>query len=102
MRAHLESWMKSSHGKAALCNDCHTPPGLLPKYGTKALNGFFHSLAFTTHRYPDAIVITTRNHKVANGACLKCHLDAVMGIREARGGREDISCTSCHGNVGHM
>jgi hypothetical protein len=29
------------HRAAAVCNDCHTPPGLLGKYTTKALNGFW-------------------------------------------------------------
>ncbi len=103
MREHYESWMKSSHRKAAVCNDCHTPPGLAPKYGTKALNGFFHSFAFTTGRFPDEIVITDRNFRVAEKACLKCHEDMVSGIRGIRGGhREDVSCIECHRNVGHM
>ncbi|HBY60181.1 MAG TPA: cytochrome c nitrite reductase small subunit, partial [Solibacterales bacterium] len=48
MRENVESWQKSSHRKAAVCNDCHTPPGMIPKYSTKALNGVFHSWAFTT------------------------------------------------------
>ena len=65
MRENLESWMKSSHGKVAVCNDCHTPPGLIPKYTTKAINGFFHSFAFTTGRFPDDIQITKRNFNVA-------------------------------------
>jgi cytochrome c nitrite reductase small subunit len=103
MRQHYDSWMKSSHGKVAVCNDCHTPPGLLPKYGTKALNGFFHSLAFTTGRFPDEIVITDRNYRVAQSSCLKCHEDIVDGIRGSRGGhRADVSCVECHRNVGHM
>ena len=29
MRDQFEGWMKSSHGKVAVCNDCHTPPGLV-------------------------------------------------------------------------
>ena len=101
MRQQLESWTKSSHGKVAVCNDCHTPPGLIPKYATKALNGFFHSLAFTTQRFPDEIVITERNHRVAERACLKCHEDVVLGIRGTRH-KQDVACISCHRNVGHM
>ncbi len=102
MRDQFESWMKSSHGKVAVCNDCHTPPGLVPKYYTKALNGFFHSLAFTTQRFPDDIVITERNFRVAQKSCLKCHEDVVTGIRGTRGHREDVNCISCHSRVGHM
>lgn len=102
MRGHYESWLKSSHGKVAVCNDCHTPAGVVPKYGTKAMNGFFHSLAFTTGRFPDDIVITSRSRSVADSSCLKCHEDMVSGIRGARGSREDVSCIGCHRNVGHM
>jgi cytochrome c nitrite reductase small subunit len=42
MREHFEGWIKSTHRIAAVCNDCHTPPGLLAKYATKASNGFWH------------------------------------------------------------
>jgi cytochrome c nitrite reductase small subunit len=102
MRDQYESWMKSSHGKVAVCNDCHTPPGFASKYATKALNGFFHSLAFTTGRFPDEIRITERNHGVTEAACLKCHADIVAGIQETRDGRGDVACIQCHQTVGHM
>lgn len=102
MREQYESWMKSSHGKVAVCNDCHTPPGVIPKYATKALNGFFHSLAFTSGRFPDDIIITPRNHRVTERSCLKCHEDVVVGIRGTRTHRDDISCVACHRTVGHM
>lgn len=102
MREQFESWMKSSHGRVAVCNDCHTPRGLAPKYATKAINGFFHSLAFTTGRFPDEIQITERNFNVAESSCLKCHADIVSSIRATRGHREDVSCIQCHARVGHM
>ncbi len=102
MRAEYESWMKSSHGKVAVCNDCHTPEGLAAKYGTKALNGFFHSLAFTTNRFPDEIRITERSLRVARSACLKCHEDMVMGIRATRGHGADVDCVQCHSTAGHL
>ena len=102
MRDQHQSWTKSSHGKVAVCNDCHTPPGFVAKYGTKALNGFFHSLAFTTGRFPDEIRITERNFKVTQSACLKCHENIVQGIEGVRHGREGVECISCHSAVGHM
>jgi cytochrome c nitrite reductase small subunit len=102
MREHLSGWMKSSHGKVAICNDCHTPPGLVPKYTTKAINGFFHSLAFTTGWFPDEIIITQRNFRVTESACLKCHSEIVQGIRSTREHRSDVACISCHRTVGHM
>jgi cytochrome c nitrite reductase small subunit len=102
MREQYESWMKSSHGNIAVCNDCHTPPGFAAKYATKAVNGFFHSLAFTSGRFPDEIAITDRNFRVTESACLKCHEDIVTGIRATREHGEDVNCISCHRNVGHM
>jgi cytochrome c nitrite reductase small subunit len=102
MQDQFRSWMKSSHGKAAVCNDCHTPPGFAAKYATKALNGFLHSLAFTTGHFPDEIQITGRNYRVTESACLKCHEEMVLGIRGTRGHGQDISCTKCHLDVGHM
>lgn len=101
MREQLDGWRRASHRKAAVCNDCHTPPGFLPKYGTKALNGFFHSLAFTSGRFPDEIAITHRNFQVTNKSCLKCHGDIVDGIRSVRAHRDAVSCVACHRHVGH-
>ena len=102
MREQYEGWLKGSHRSVAVCNDCHTPPGFVPKYGTKALNGFFHSLAFTTGHFPDDIQITMRNFKVADAACLKCHSDIVDGLRAVRVHSEQISCLKCHRTVGHQ
>ena len=102
MREQYSSWMKSSHGKVAVCNDCHTPPGFVAKYTTKAINGFFHSLAFTTQRFPDEIRINDRNFRVTEQACLKCHEEIVTGIRSGRGHREDVSCIGCHRTAGHL
>jgi cytochrome c nitrite reductase small subunit len=107
MRPQLEGWTKSSHGRFAGCNDCHTPPGLLPKYGTKALNGFFHSLAFTTGRFPEPIRITDRNRRVTESACRGCHQAVVDQIERRPVGSahrpaEQSSCLACHPGVGHM
>ncbi len=57
MQGYYDAWVKSSHHVAAVCNDCHTPPGLVGKYATKASNGFWHSFAFTTGRFPDPLRI---------------------------------------------
>lgn len=97
-----DSYLKSSHSKVAVCNDCHTPPGLIPKYLTKAENGFFHSFAFTTQRFPDEIKIKSRNLKVTESACLKCHEDMVDDLQAARPHDQKLSCVTCHRTVGHM
>lgn len=101
MREQHDAWRKASHHGVAVCNDCHTPPGLVPKYFTKALNGFNHSLAFTTGHYPDEIQITSRNFAVAEASCLKCHADITEGIGAGRHAGQEPDCIKCHRNVGH-
>ncbi|MCC6536510.1 MAG: cytochrome c nitrite reductase small subunit [Bryobacterales bacterium] len=105
MNEQYDGWLKSSHRKAAVCNDCHAPAGFLPKYFTKALNGFNHSLAFTTNRFPDHIQINGRNAEVAEAACAKCHqevVESVHGARPASSRHASGRCVSCHRNVGHV
>src|SRR3712207_544416 len=101
MQDQYSSWRKSSHHNVAVCNDCHTPPGFVPKYFTKALNGFNHSLAFTTGHFPDEIQITGRNHRVAEASCVKCHESVVGQIQGTREHGQGVSCIQCHSRVGH-
>lgn len=101
MRQQYEGWLKSSHKNVAVCNDCHTPPGLAGKYTIKALNGFNHSMAFTTGNFPDNIHITGRNQRVAKESCMKCHEELTSEMNSARRHGDDADCVSCHRNVGH-
>lgn len=101
MDEHYSAWIQSSHRSVATCNDCHTPKGFVGKYVTKANNGFWHSFAFTTGRYPDPIRITPRNKKIAEGACLKCHAPLVAEIQGPHSGKDGLSCIRCHSTVGH-
>jgi cytochrome c nitrite reductase small subunit len=102
MENHFSAWTKSSHRAVAVCNDCHTPPGLVPKYATKALNGWNHSLAFTTGRFPEPIQITPRNTAVTEQACRKCHQEIVSAIEGPHPETNRLSCIRCHGTVGHL
>jgi len=102
MQDHLDGWIKSSHRSVATCNDCHAPPGLIPKYFTKADHGFFHSLAFTTGKFHDPIQIKDRSRRVTEGACRRCHRDIVHDIEIVKTAGNEISCLRCHANVGHM
>jgi cytochrome c nitrite reductase small subunit len=101
MQEQYSGWIKASHRSVAACNDCHTPPGLIPKYYTKVLNGFFHSLAFTTGEFPDHIQAHDRNAAVTEQACRKCHAEMVHAIEDVRGGNGSVKCVSCHRDVGH-
>lgn len=107
MQEHFDAWQASSHKDVATCNDCHLSPHPLGKWLTKADNGFFHSLAFTTGRFPDPLRIKPRNRAVTQRACLKCHSDVFhpAGVLpgSAPGGDDDGSllCVHCHSGVGH-
>lgn len=103
MTEHYDSFLRSSHRSVATCNDCHTPPGLVPKYLTKASNGFWHSFYFTTGTFPDPIRIRPRNAAVTEAACQKCHASVVDAILpfDPRGGHPETDCVRCHGAVGH-
>ena len=102
MENHYRAWMKSSHRAVAVCNDCHTPPGVVGKYTTKAINGFNHSVAFTTGRFPEPLRITARNFEVTEKACRKCHSDIVDAIEGPGGDTHRLSCIRCHSTVGHL
>jgi cytochrome c nitrite reductase small subunit len=101
MENHYRAWLRSSHRAVATCNDCHTPPGLIPKYTVKAINGFNHSLAFTTGRFPEPLRITRRNEDATEKACRKCHHDIVEAI-ESGPNAQRLSCIRCHSTVGHL
>src|SRR5687767_10264014 len=83
MREHYDAWVKSSHRSVATCNDCHTPPGLVPKYSTKASNGFWHSYAFTTGDFPEPLRIKPHNRQIAESACRNCHADITIAMGSA-------------------
>lgn len=109
MENHFRAWTKSSHRAVATCNDCHTPPELIPKYVTKAINGWNHSVAFTTGWFHEPLRITARNIDVTERACRKCHqaiVDAMEGpaLHGSRrpAAAQRLSCIRCHSTVGHL
>ncbi len=127
MSEHFAAWQRSGHRAAAGCADCHMPHDLIGKYTAKASNGFWHSLAFTTGRFPDPLQIKPHNRAITERACRYCHGDIVAAIdpgaeREAieavgagipARGRPQIHdgpvdsgdrefCIRCHTYVGHL
>ncbi len=104
MEEQYSGWLKSSHRAVAVCNDCHTPPGLVGKYTTKAQNGFWHSYYFTTGWFEDNIRITQRGRAVTERACRNCHQEIVDAIESSHPGSDEsqTSCLRCHNSVGHM
>jgi cytochrome c nitrite reductase small subunit len=102
MNQQYDGWLKSSH-RSVTCNDCHTPHSLVPKYLTKASNGFWHSFGFTTGRFPDPIRIKPHNRDVTERACRDCHADVVGAMSGGSlHGPAETSCIKCHLSVGHL
>ena len=85
--------------RAATTATCRTTRS--GKWITKADNGLFHSIAFTTGNFPDPIRIKPRNREVTQAACLHCHRDFVHNMLPARPGDDMLLCVHCHADVGH-
>jgi len=101
MQERYDGWSKSSHRAVATCNDCHTPAAFIAKYAAKASNGFWHSFAFTSGRYPYPLQINARNREITEQACRTCHsaiVEAIVGPHQ-RG--TEMACMRCHSTVGH-
>lgn len=102
MRPQLDGWQKGSHHQVATCNDCHTPHDLVPKYVSKMVNGYRHSMAFTLQNFPEPIRITARNANILQENCIDCHENLVSQISShADDDMDAIRCARCHSDVGH-
>ena len=103
MKENYNSWQAGSHKNAATCQDCHAPhDNVIAWLYSEADNGFWHSLKFTTGIYPENIKIRDHNLEIAEHSCLVCHQQTVSEIAGTRAHTDQISCTRCHANVGHM
>lgn len=101
MTEHFDDWQRGPHHAVAVCNDCHAPKSLIPKYAVKGINGWNHSVAFTTGRFDDPFQITAMNVRVAEQSCRRCHADMVAAIDSHADDPEQVSCLRCHEDVGH-
>lgn len=94
------AWTRGSHRNVATCNDCHTDhANIVTKYLSKALNGFNHSVAFTTGNYHYPLQATDLNRNIARENCIHCHADVTAMMNHLGG--EDADCLTCHSRVGH-
>lgn len=100
MQEVYDSWNHGSHKAVAGCNDCHTPHTFPAKYIIKGINGWNHSIAFTTGNFPESIRITELNREVAYETCLYCHGELVTAISHTDS-TAPTDCLSCHTGVGH-
>ena len=102
MREQFDGWQKSVHHAVATCNDCHTPRAFIPKYLSKAENGFWHSKGFTLQDFHEPIMIRRHNVAVLQANCVACHAQIVDGINTHPGNPQKmLDCLHCHREVGH-
>ncbi len=100
MRDQYEAWHHSSHARVATCNDCHTPDNFAGKWIVKGINGWNHSVAFTTGDFHEPIRINDLNASVVQHSCVSCHEPLVHQILDTYA-NETLSCVACHSDVGH-
>ena len=101
MSDQFNGWKMGDHAFSAKCNDCHLPDGAIAKLASKASNGYFHSLAFTTGNFADPIRIKPHNRAIVENACKRCHATMVH-VSDFPGSQLGwTSCLHCHANTGH-
>jgi len=106
MSDYLAQWGRSSHRAVAVCNDCHAPHDIVGKLATKAINGWNHSVAFTTGNYPVNLRMTPYNRGVTEEARRYCHAQLAAPVDGVLPGsashdNEPRACLTCHAGVGH-
>lgn len=98
MRDAYASWLRGSHGRTAVCNDCHVPhDNMAAMYAFKATDGLKHSYVFTLRGEPQVLGLSTGARPVVQANCLRCHAEQLTMIRLA--GVSERRCWDCHENI---
>jgi cytochrome c nitrite reductase small subunit len=75
------SWQRGSHGRVAVCIDCHVPhSSIFAKYAYKGQDGLKHSYVFTMRQEPQVLELSARAQPVVQANCVRCHSHQVMMI----------------------
>jgi len=92
------SWQRGSHGRVAVCVDCHVPhSNIVAKYAYKARDGAKHSYVFTMRKEPQVLELSAGAVPVVQTNCVHCHSHQVMMVRLA--GSAERRCWDCHTNI---
>ena len=92
------TWQRGSHGRVAVCNDCHVPhTNAVAKLAFKASDGARHSYVFTTGGEPQVLRLSEGARPVVQGNCLRCHANQFAMVRLA--GTSERTCWTCHDNI---
>lgn len=111
MTPEYASWERGSHGRVAVCNDCHVPhDNMVRKYFFKAKDGTRHATMFTLRMEPQVIRMHEAGRKVVMENCLRCHgnlfagdvTGSVKGLASAAVHKDDGRlCWECHRETPH-
>lgn len=92
------SWERGSHGKVAVCTDCHLPhTNLVSKLAFKSKDGLQHSYVFTMRKEPQVLKLSSMARPIVQENCLRCHEEQIMMIRLAKS--SERACWDCHQNI---
>jgi cytochrome c nitrite reductase small subunit len=92
------SWKRGSHGRAAVCTDCHVPHGnIVAKYAFKGYDGMKHSYVFTAGTTPQVLELSSAARHVVQENCLTCHNNEFLMVRLAD--TTERACWQCHTNI---
>jgi len=92
------AWQRGSHGRVAVCVDCHIPhSNAVAKMAFKSSDGLRHSTVFTLKREPQVLRLSEGAVPVVQANCLRCHADRFAMTRLA--GPTERTCWDCHTNI---
>lgn len=109
MAPYYATWMHSSHGRDATCNDCHVPhENIVRKWAFKGVDGMKHVGAFLTWSERQAIMAQDASAEVIMDNCVRCHTqltneyikDGRMTYMQTKVGEGKV-CWDCHRDVPH-
>ncbi len=108
MIPHYATWQRGSHGRDAVCNDCHVPhDNFVRKYAFKAMDGMRHATVFTLRTEPHAIRIKEAGIVEVQRNCIRCHVEQIRPVSVINvSDKKDIEeggrlCWDCHENTPH-
>jgi len=92
------TWQRGSHGRVAICVDCHLPhTNPVAKLAFKGMDGSKHMTVFMMRREPQVFRLSQSAVPVVQANCIRCHADQFMMIRLAAA--SERVCWDCHTNV---
>ncbi len=92
------SWQRGSHGKVAICLDCHVPhSNIIAKTAFKSADGIKHTTVFMMRNEPQVLVLSKIAQPVVQSNCLRCHSNQLQMVRLA--GTSERKCWDCHSNI---